>query len=330
MSKPRKGLGKGINALFTDELEINQMNEASKEVEKENKKVVETDNIDEVEKDDYSMKKIEDIKLIDIEPNPNQARKTFNEEKLNQLAESIEKFGILQPIILTKKDNYYEIVAGERRWRAAKIAGLKTIPSIVRKDNSNDNQKISLIENLQRENLNPVERARGYRQIIDDFDYNITEVARAVSKDRSSVSTSLDVLSLDEKVLDYVEKNGATEKQCLELLRIENLSAGVEDKEILKNEDPELQYEVAVFMLEDGISASEARRRLNAVTRRPKKKEDIFLPIFKEVEDEFSSCFGTKVKLKTTNKNASKGQIILKYNSNEDLERILNTIKEFN
>lgn len=315
MSKPRKGLGKGINALFTDELEINQMNEASKEVEKENKKVVETDNIDEVEKDDYSMKKIEDIKLIDIEPNPNQARKTFNEEKLNQLAESIEKFGILQPIILTKKDNYYEIVAGERRWRAAKIAGLKTIPSIVRKDNSNDNQKISLIENLQRENLNPVERARGYRQIIDDFDYNITEVARAVSKDRSSVSTSLDVLSLDEKVLDYVEKNGATEKQCLELLRIE---------------DPELQYEVAVFMLEDGISASEARRRLNAVTRKPKKKEDIFLPIFKEVEDEFSSCFGTKVKLKTTNKNASKGQIILKYNSNEDLERILNTIKEFN
>ncbi len=315
MSKPRKGLGKGINALFTDELEINQMNEASKEVEKENKKVVETDNIDEVEKDDYSMKKIEDIKLIDIEPNPNQARKTFNEEKLNQLAESIEKFGILQPIILTKKDNYYEIVAGERRWRAAKIAGLKTIPSIIRKDNSNDNQKISLIENLQRENLNPVERARGYRQIIDEFDYNITEVARAVSKDRSSVSTSLDVLSLDEKVLDYVEKNGATEKQCLELLRIE---------------DPELQYEVAVFMLEDGISASEARRRLNAVTRKPKKKEDIFLPIFKEVEDEFSSCFGTKVKLKTTNKNASKGQIILKYNSNEDLERILNTIKEFN
>ena len=116
-------------------------------------------------------------------------------------------------------------------------------------------------------------------------------------------------------MLDYVEKNGATEKQCLELLRIE---------------DPELQYEVAVFMLEDGISASEARRRLNAVTRKPKKKEDIFLPIFKEVEDEFSSCFGTKVKLKTTNKNASKGQIILKYNSNEDLERILNTIKEFN
>ena len=220
MSKPRKGLGKGINALFTDELEINQMNEASKEVEKENKKVVETDNIDEVEKDDYSMKKIEDIKLIDIEPNPNQARKTFNEEKLNQLAESIEKFGILQPIILTKKDNYYEIVAGERRWRAAKIAGLKTIPSIIRKDNSNDNQKISLIENLQRENLNPVERARGYRQIIDEFDYNITEVARAVSKDRSSVSTSLDVLSLDEKVLDYVEKNGAKEKQFLELLRI--------------------------------------------------------------------------------------------------------------
>lgn len=315
MSKPRKGLGKGINALFTDELEINQMNEASKEVEKENKKVVETDNIDEVEKDDYSMKKIEDIKVIDIEPNPNQARKTFNEEKLNQLAESIEKFGILQPVILTKKDNYYEIVAGERRWRAAKIAGLKTIPSIVRKDNTNDNQKISLIENLQRENLNPVERARGYRQIIDDFDYNITEVARAVSKDRSSVSTSLDVLSLDEKVLDYVEKHGATEKQCLELLRIE---------------DPELQYEVAVFMLEDGIPASEARRRLNAVTRKPKKKEDIFLPIFKEVEDEFSSCFGTKVKLKTTNKNASKGQIILKYNSNEDLERILNTIKEFN
>lgn len=315
MSKPRKGLGKGINALFTDELEINQMNEVSKEAEKENKKVVETDNIDEVEKDDYSMKKIEDIKVIDIEPNPNQARKTFNEEKLNQLAESIEKFGILQPIILTKKDNYYEIVAGERRWRAAKIAGLKTIPSIVRKDNTNDNQKISLIENLQRENLNPVERARGYRQIIDEFDYNITEVAKAVSKDRSSVSTSLDVLSLDEKVLDYVEKNGATEKQCLELLRIE---------------DTELQYEVAVFMLEDGISASEARRRLNAVTRKPKKKEDIFLPIFKEVEDEFSSCFGTKVKLKTTNKNASKGQIILKYNSNEDLERILNTIKEFN
>lgn len=317
MSKPRKGLGKGINALFTDELEINQMNSNSNKTEKELeiKKVVETDNIDEVEKDDYSMKKIEDIKVIDIEPNPNQARKTFNEEKLNQLAESIEKFGILQPVILTKKDNYYEIVAGERRWRAAKIAGLKTIPSIVRKDNTNDNQKISLIENLQRENLNPVERARGYRQIIDDFDYNITEVARAVSKDRSSVSTSLDVLSLDEKVLDYVEKHGATEKQCLELLRIE---------------DPELQYEVAVFMLEDGISASEARRRLNAVTRKPKKKEDIFLPIFKEVEDEFSSCFGTKVKLKTTNKNASKGQIILKYNSNEDLERILNTIKEFN
>lgn len=304
MMAKKTGLGKGISALFDTEFhpleeEINEVkNQAGKKEANEASQ--------------KSNEKVYELKLIEIEPNKEQARKHFDEKKIEELSESIKQFGVIQPIVVAKKEGYYEIIAGERRWRASKLAGIKTIPAIVLEDNQKKNTHISIIENVQRENLNPIEKARGYKQVMEDYDLTVAELASKIGKSTTQINESVNILNLDSRVIKEAEKGKLSEAQCKTLLEIV---------------DGDIQYEVALYMVEDGLSAEEAKRRLNVKTTKTKKIVT-YDPIFKEIEEKFSRCFGTKTKLKASPKNPNKGQIVIKYTSTDDLERLLDLLGE--
>ncbi len=283
MTVKKTGLGKGLDALFGGAI-------AEEEKQKENQELV------------------QNIKLIEIEPNSKQARKTFNDESINELSESIKKYGVIQPIIVTQKDNYYQIIAGERRWRASKKAGLVEIPAIVRNDDERKNKEVSLIENIQREDLNPIDKARGIKTLMDEYSLTQQEVAEVLGKARSSVANSVRLLNLDERVIDLVLQGKLTEGHCKALLSID---------------DNEKQYKTALNIIERGDTVSEsAQKAKNA--KKIKKTEIKYEAIYRDIEDRFQGFFGTKVKLDAGPK---RGKIIIQYNSNDDLERILDLIK---
>jgi len=280
------GLGKGLDALFA------------------NKTIIEEEKIDDSEK-------IEKIKIIDIEPNKNQARKKFNEESIEELAESIKIYGVIQPIIVKKKDGYYEIVAGERRWRASKKAGLTEIPCIVRDDTERKIKEISLIENIQREDLNPIEKARGFRQLIDEYGLKQQELADMMGMNRTTVTNCLRILNLDPRVIDLALAGKLTEGHC---------------RSLLGYQDPDVQYEMALKIIETGQSVRDLERDLKNkknVKKNSKETQKKYEAIYKDIENQFQGFFGTKVKLDAGVKS---GKIIIKYSSNEDLERILELI----
>ena len=285
MSK-KTGLGRGIGALFSD---------------------------NEIEEYDHNKEDalVKSLKLTAIEPNKDQARKIFDEEKLNELAESIKKYGVLQPIIVTKKDGFYEIIAGERRWRASIIAGLTEIPAIIKEDNEKDNAKISLIENMQRENLNPIERAKGFKILIENHELSISDLARSLGLNSTRVKESIELLDLDSRVISFIEQGKLPE----------NIA-----KKILDVEDKEVQYEFALYIVEDGLSLKEIKNRLNIRSKKTTKKDIEGLKEYKALENLFTSFFKTKVKINAGKNN--KGRIIINYNSNEDLERIIELLKE--
>ena len=280
------GLGKGLDALFA------------------NKTIIEEEEISDSEK-------IEKIKIIDIEPNKNQPRRTFDTEALDELAESIKIYGVIQPIIVNKKDNYYEIVAGERRWRASKKAGLTEIPCIIRDDGERKSKEISLIENIQREDLNPIEKARGFKQLIDEYGLKQQELADMIGVNRTSVTNSLRILNLDERVINLALEGKLSEGHC---------------RTLLGYEDPDMQYEMAVKMIETGRSVRDLERDLKNKKnskKHSKMAQKRYEAIYREIEDQFQGFFGTKVKLDA---GVRSGKIIIKYASNEDLERILELI----
>ncbi len=283
MSK-KTGLGRGIGALFTDnEIEDNNINEDSF---------------------------VKLLKVTEIEPNREQARKVFDEERLNELADSIKKHGVLQPIIVTSKNDYYEIIAGERRWRASIIAGLKEIPAIVKEDNPKENAKISLIENMQRENLNPIERAKGFYALIDDFDLSINDIARGLGLNSTRIKESIELLELDPMIINFIEEGRLPEATA---------------KILLDYEDPEIQKEIALYIVEDGLSAKEAKNRLKVRSKKKPSKQIEHMREYKALENRFSNYFKTKVDI-STGKN-DKGRIVIHYNSNDDLERIIDLLK---
>ena len=284
----RTGLGKGISALFSSEIgEENEMIDLGTEDVKN---------------------KIVELKVIEVEPNKKQARKEFNYKKLEELAESIKTFGVLQPIIVAKKDGYYEIIAGERRWRASKLANIKTIPAIIREDEDEENTHISIIENVQRENLNAIEKAQGYKDAIEKYNMTPEDFAKKIGKSKSSITDILEILNLDERVIELARKENLSEAGCKMLLEIE---------------DKEKQYEMALYILEDGLSVEEAKKRLKLSKKVPKNTPKIDIHEFREIEEKFTNYFGAKAKIKVSPKNINRGQIILKYNSNEELERML-------
>lgn len=293
----RTGLGKGISALFSDE--------ALNEIEPKNE-----DNVKEVDINlDISDKnKIVELKVTEVEPNIKQARKEFNYKKLEELAESIKTFGVVQPIIVAKKDTHYEIIAGERRWRASKLANLKTIPAIIKDDEELENVHISIIENVQRENLNAIEKAQGYKDAIEKYNMTPEDFAKKIGKSKSSITDVLEILNLDERVIELARKENLSEAGCKMLLEIE---------------DKEKQYEMALYILEDGLSVEEAKKRLKLSKKVPKNTPKIDIHEFREIEEKFTNYFGTKAKIKVSPKNINRGQIVLKYNSNEELERML-------
>ena len=284
------GLGKGLGALFGGDELIEQVNAAStKPSEKKNDGIT-------------------TLKIIDIEPNPTQARKIFDEEAIDELAESIKTYGVIQPIIVTKKEKYYEIIAGERRWRASKRAGLEEIPVIIRDNDEQKNMEISLIENIQREDLNPIEKARGIKTLMDQYDLTQQKIADILGKSRSSIANSVRILNLDERVIEIALQGKLTEGHCKALMAID---------------DPEKQYQMALRMVESGDSVREAEKKMH-VKKKMKKKDEKYEAIYKDIEQSFRGFFGTKVKLDAGLK---KGKIIISYNSNDDLERILQLIK---
>ena len=282
MGNKKTGLGKGLDALFgapTIEEEIKQNGEL-----------------------------VQNIKLIDIEPNELQARKVFNEESIDELAESIKKYGVIQPIIVTKKDNYYQIVAGERRWRASKKAGITEIPAIVRDNDERKNREISLIENIQREDLNPIDKARGIKVLMDEYSLTQQDVAEILGKGRSSIANTVRLLNLDDRVIDLVLEGKLSEGHCKVLLGIT---------------DNDKQYEMALGLIHSGNTVREAEKKMHT-KKKMRKKDERYEAIFRDIEDSFQGFFGTKVKLDAGPK---KGKIIIQYQSNEDLERRLELIK---
>lgn len=293
----RTGLGKGISALFSDE--------ALNEIEPKNE-----DNVKEIDINlDISDKnKIVELKVTEVEPNIKQARKEFNYKKLEELAESIKTFGVVQPIIVAKKDTHYEIIAGERRWRASKLANLKTIPAIIKDDEELENVHISIIENVQRENLNAIEKAQGYKDAIEKYNMTPEDFAKKIGKSKSSITDILEILNLDERVIELARKENLSEAGCKMLLEIE---------------DKEKQYEMALYILEDGLSVEEAKKRLKLAKKVSKNTPKIDIHEFREIEEKFTNYFGAKAKIKVSPKNINRGQIVLKYNSNEELERML-------
>ena len=276
------GLGKGLDALFTTTV--------PKEEEIREGEIVKS------------------LKLIEIEPNRSQPRRTFDEESLDELAESIKKYGLIQPIVVTQKSNYYEIIAGERRWRASKKAGLSEIPAIIREDDARKNKEIALIENIQREDLNPIEKALGLRSLMDEYGMTQAEVADTLGKSRSAVANTVRLLNLDKRVIEFVLEGKLTEGHC---------------RAILALQDPDKQYEAAVRLIETGDSVREAEK-MTRQKKKMKKKDEKYEAIYRDIENSFRGFFGTKVKVDAK---ANKGKIIIEYTSNDDLSRILDLIK---
>ena len=282
---PKKtGLGKGLDALFGPAPEEEQLQENDV---------------------------LKNLKITEVEPNRDQPRKNFNQEALEELAESIKEYGLIQPIVVTKKDGYYSIIAGERRWRACKLAGLQEISAIVREDDEKKNTEISLIENIQREDLNPFEKALGIRNLIDTYGLTQEEVAKKLGKSRSTIANTVRVLNLEPRVLEFVKGGKLTEGHCKALLSIT---------------DPEKQYVVAVDMIERGATVKELEQRNKKINKKEVSKEELKRTsvLYKDIENTFQGFFGTKVKL---NPGKKKGKIIIEYASNDDLERILNLMK---
>ena len=284
----KTGLGKGLDALFANNSILEDKNEVEEIIEKDS---------------------ILKLKVIEVEPNREQPRKHFDEEALEDLAESIKRYGVIQPIIVTKREGYYEIIAGERRWRACKKAGLTEIPAIIRDNDERKNKEISLIENIQREDLNAVEKAMGIKILMEEYDLTQQKVSEILGKSRSAIANTVRILNLDERVLELAKEGKLTEGHCRALLAIE---------------DRDKQYEMALRMLETGATVREVEQKTQ-LKKKMKKKDQKYEAIFRDIEDSFQSFFGTKVRLDAGQR---KGKIVIEYKSNEDLERLLELIKK--
>lgn len=285
----KSGLGKGLETLIP----VGEMEEIDNLIV--NEKKTEKNSGDTV------------LKISQIEPNKSQPRKNFNEDSLQELADSIKQFGIIQPLVVQKKDKYYEIIAGERRWRAARIAGLKEVPVIIKDYSEQEVVEIALIENIQREDLNPIEEAQAYKRLLEEYNLKQDEVAERVSKSRTAVTNSMRLLKLSDKVQ--------------EMLIDEMITSG-HARAILAIEDEELQYEIAERIMDEKLSVRETEKLVKAINN-PKKKKDkveINRAVYDELEVKIKDAIGNNVKLSP--KANGKGKIEIEYYSTDDLERI--------
>ena len=300
MAAKKKGLGAkglGINALINTEMEDMK---ASKPAKKKTEEAV------------------LELELDMIEPNRKQPRKYFDETALEELAASLKAYGMIQPIVVKKSGDYYEIIAGERRWRAAKIAGMTKVPVVIKKWEEGEAFEAALVENLQREDLNPMEEAESYQRLQEEFGMSQEKIAEKVGKSRSAITNSLRLLQLDPRVRNFV---------------VENKLAGGHARTLLSVTDGDEQFELAEYVIEEGLSvrAVEAlvKAHLNKVEKPAEKEEELSKDDAREyraIEDDLKSLFSTKVKLKPLGKR-NKGKIEIEYYSDEDLERLLALLK---
>ncbi len=280
----KMGLGKGIGSLFPDEISINTENG------------------------------IMELNINQVEPNINQPRKTFDDEKLEILAESIRQHGLIQPIIVTKgENNTYTIVAGERRWRAAKKAGLKKISAVIKDYSSQTVTEVALIENLQREDLNPIEEALGYKDLINSYNLTQEQISQRIGKSRSSIANSMRLLSLEPELQKHLISGEISEGHARAALSLE----GFVLREFLINR-----------IIEDGLNVRQAEKLAKELQKEPKpskfKEVSAYDIELQRIQSNLESHFGTKVKITHGNK---RGKIEIEYYGNDDLDRILNMLK---
>lgn len=298
MALGKSGLGKGLEALFPSNVDVDLLGGES--LNGKSEKVIE-------------------MKINEIEPNVNQPRKAFDNDKIAELADSIKEHGVLQPIIVTKKDNYYQIIAGERRWRASKVAGLKTIPAIVRDYDERKIREVALIENIQRENLNPIETARALKELMEEHNLTQEQLSKTLGKSRSAIANTVRILNLDDRVLDLVSEGKLSEGHARSLVAIDS---------------PQKQYKLALDIINLDLSVRDAEalvkeeKEEKKSTAKGKKntKTKKLDANYKEVENRLKQALGTKVTLNPSTK--SKGKIIIEYYSMEELDRILDTIEK--
>ena len=294
---PKKGLGKGLDKLIP----VNEV----KTISKSNKI------------SDIVENGILQVKINKVEPNRTQPRKNFDEDALSELSESIKQFGIIQPLVVQKKDDYFEIIAGERRWRAAKLAGLKEVPVIVKDYSEQEVVEIALIENIQREDLNPIEEAQAYKRLLTEFNLKQDQLAERVSKSRTAITNSMRLLKLSDEVQQMV---------------IENIISSGHARALVVIEDEKLQLQMATKIMDERLSVRETEKLVKSIMSPKQKKivpeiENKF--VYEDIENKIKEIVGTKVKV--NHKANGKGKIEIEYYSNAELERIydlfLNTRK---
>lgn len=294
----KKGLGRGLDSLFGDYSDENEVKN-EKQVEIKTEKVV--------------VNEPKEIEIGLIDRNPEQPRKIFNEDALNELADSIKSFGVVQPIIVRENNGRYVIIAGERRWRAARIAGLKKVPCLIKEYSKQEISEIAIIENLQREDLNPIESARAIKNLIDEFHLTQDEVADKIGKSRPAVANTIRLLTLPEAIINLVESN--------------KISAG-HARALLSLDSSIKQKEVALQIIEKGLNVRETEKIIHAmnqgqkpvIAKQPDKSAEL-----REFENQIKRVLLTKVQIKG---NDTKGKIIIEYYNKEDLNRIFDVINK--
>ncbi len=291
----KKGLGKGLDSLITNKVE--KPVESKVNIDKENGAVL--------------------MNINKVEPNREQPRKKFDEDALLELSESIKQFGVLQPLLVTERDDYYEIIAGERRWRAAKLAGVKEVPVIIKKLTEQEIMEISLIENIQREDLNPIEEAQAYKRLLTEFNLKQDEVAERVSKSRTAVTNAMRLLKLNDKVQQMLIDEMLTTGHARALLAIE---------------DQEKQYEVAQRIFDEKLSVRDTEKLVkNIQNEKPdapvstNKIDPQLRAIYNDLEEQMKAILGTKVFINP--KDDKKGKLEIDYYSQDELDRIIDLIR---
>ena len=299
---PKKGLGKGLGSLIPDSGEETA-------VKKETKTKVVEKIVEKIVKEPAEII----LNINEVEPNKEQPRHNFNEDALLELAESIRQYGIIQPLIVKKRDKYYEIIAGERRWRAAKMVGVKEVPVVIKDYSDQEIMEVALIENIQREDLNPIEEALAYQRLIQEYSLKQDEVAEKVSKSRAAITNSMRLLKLDERV---------------QKMLIEDMISSGHARTLLGVENGDDQYNMAMDVFDRKLSVRETEKLVKAYNN-PVKKEPKPLPendfIYRDMEEQLKMAVGTKIVIK--NKDKNKGKIEIEYYSQDDFERIVDLLK---
>lgn len=293
----KKGLGKGLDSLITNKVEKPAEPTVEVKVDSANGAVL--------------------MNINKVEPNREQPRKKFDEDALLELSESIKQFGVLQPLLVTERDDYFEIIAGERRWRAAKMAGIKEVPVIVKKLTEQEIMEISLIENIQREDLNPIEEAQAYKRLLTEFNLKQDEVAERVSKSRTAVTNAMRLLKLNEKVQQMLIDDMLTTGHARALLAIE---------------DQDKQYEAAQKIFDEKLSVRDTEKLVkNIQNEKPdapvsaNKIDPQLLAVYRDLEEQMKSVLGTKVYINP--KDEKKGKLEIEYYSQDELDRIIDLLR---